>query len=54
MDRPISNGTSSRTNCWATTNGVMAAERPRMTRMLKILLPMTLPRAISASPPSAD
>lgn len=44
-------GTSRRNNCRETINGVIMAERPRMNNMLKILLPTTLPRAMSEPAP---
>ncbi len=50
---PIINGRSTRTSCRATRNGMSSADRPRVTRMLKILLPMTLPTAMSVLSVSA-
>lgn len=44
----IINGMSRRTSCRDTRSGIISAESPRVTRMLKILLPMTLPTAMSA------
>ena len=49
-EMPIISGTSKRMSCRETTSGTMAAEMPRITRMLKMLLPTTLPTATSAAP----
>ncbi|MNY15525.1 hypothetical protein D3C86_1487440 [compost metagenome] len=45
---PIISGMSRRTNCLETRSGIISAESPRVTRMLKMLLPITLPTAMSA------
>src|SRR5690606_29846754 len=50
----IITGTSQRTNREETTRGVASADMPITTRMLKMLLPTTLPRATSASPEIVD
>ena len=46
-------GTSWRMICECTTSGVITALRPRMNSTLKMLLPTTLPTAMSVCPPSA-
>jgi hypothetical protein len=47
-------GTSWRISCGATTSGAMIADRPRMNSTLKMLLPTTLPSAMSTWPPHAE
>jgi hypothetical protein len=44
-ETPIISGTSTRTSFCATTSGVIAADRPRISSTLKMLLPTTLPSA---------
>ncbi|MNI37412.1 hypothetical protein D3C73_915010 [compost metagenome] len=44
---PIINGMSRRTSCRDTRNGMISADNPRVTRMLKMLLPITLLTAMS-------
>lgn len=51
---PIITGTSKRINCLATTSGVTTAASPRITKILKILLPTMLPKARSVWPLKAD
>ena len=43
-------GTSSLMSCCATTKGVITEEIPKMTKILKILLPTIFPIAKPASP----
>ncbi len=47
---PIINGTSRRTNRHEITSGTTSAHTPMMSRMLKMLLPTTLPIAMSDAP----
>ena len=46
-------GTSWRISCTSTTSGAISALRPRMPSTLKMLLPTTLPTAMSVVPVSA-
>ena len=54
MDTPIIMGTSRRTNWRETMSGATMADTPKIKSTLKILLPTTLPTAISACPCSAE
>jgi hypothetical protein len=47
-------GTSNRISCCCTANGIIIADKPRINRTLKILLPTTLPTAMSACPCHAE
>ncbi len=53
-DTAIMTGTSWRMSCWLTISGVISAEAPSMNSTLKMLLPTTLPIAMSAWPDQAD
>src|SRR5690606_22793890 len=50
IETPIMIGTSARRSCCATFRGTMTAEIPRMRSTLKMLLPTTFPREMSAWP----
>ncbi|MNN25702.1 hypothetical protein D3C81_1391850 [compost metagenome] len=51
---PIMIGTSKRISWRDTSIGVISADRPRMNSTLKMLLPTTLPTAMSPWPAKAD
>ena len=53
-EAPIITGTSWRMSCALTTSGATSAETPRMNSTLKMLLPTTLPMAMSTWPVCAD
>jgi len=49
-DTPIRMGTSKRTSWRCTTSGTITADKPRMNNTLRMLLPTTLPTAMSDWP----